>query len=691
MLYIDCETYNTCEPKTLGTYEYARTAQVMITTYAIDDGPVQLFEDDGSRPDLPADLFEALAGDEPIIAHNAMFDRPVLWAYRLAFIQGGVERWRCTMAQAYAHGFPGSLDQLGRVLGLPQDQQKIADGRKLIHRFCKPAPRTHKADRYTKETHPEEWARFCDYAVRDVEALREIHKRLPTWNWRERDIAQWHLDQRINDRGFAVDVDLVAAGANAAVKEKEILADRFRVLTEYRVDRPSQREPLRLYLNERFNLNLEDTKKSSLQPIADDLTADPDLRAICQISIEANKTSTSKYKALLPAVSPDNRFRGSLQYAGAARTRRWAGRLFQPQNLPSRGIPHPDAIETYIKALKAGAHDLLFDDLMLYGSAALRGVVIADQDKKLVVSDLSNIEGRVNAWLAGEDWKLEAFEAFDRGEGPDLYNVTAGSILGLDPYQIGKSDRNVFGKVPDLALGYEGGVGALQTFTKAYGVLMADHWHGIQANLAEHADRAADNYESWGKERAGDMDRVEWLASETVKLAWRARHPRIKSLWWACRDAATRAIEEPGVTFKAMDHLRFKVVGHAGFKYLLCRMPSGNFLVYASPRLEDGAITYLGVDALTRQWMRLSTYGGKLVENACQSVARDILAQAMPAAEEAGYRVVLTVHDELVTEAPAGGDHTAAGLSEILSCVPNWAEGLPLAAAGFETQRYRKD
>ena len=714
MLYLDTETYNAEKDISAGTYEYARTAEVLLMTYAFDDGPVRCWDIpagtisvDGEvvqRPDgLPGELSSVLLADEtcaqPITAHNAMFDRVVLthWlhnSFGYDIKRHGAKRWRCTMCKALTHGFPGSLDQLGQILGLPQDRAKLKDGKALIRRFCKPAPKNHKADRYDCRTHPDEWAKFCEYAVRDIEAMREIDRRLPDWNYRGFELGMYHLDQRINDRGFMVDRELVEAGSRAAGDEKQALAARFIELTGGAVARPKMRAQFMKFLNETYHMELDNTRSQTFK----NLLADPDhglpVEAVelMQISIMSNKTSTAKYTALEPAISPDGRFRGGLQFAGAARTRRWAGRTFQPHNLPSRGLPPQKAVDQYIRALKSGVHDLLFDDLMLFGSAVLRGVLVASEGKQLTVADLSNIEGRANAWLAGETWKLEAFEAFDQGEGPDLYNVTAGSLLGQDPYEISKTDRNVMGKVPELALGYQGGVGAFQTFARAYGVHMADHWDTIRANMPTFAASAEENYNIWGRERDPELPSTEWIASETVKLAWRHRHPAIARLWHACEAAARNALKNPGSTFQAGPYLRFKKVSHAGHGYLLMRLPSGNFLVYFAPRIAtDGTLTHMGLNGLTRQWERQSTYGGKLVENACQSLSRDILAQNMPACEEAGFEILLTVHDETVTEAPIDDAYSANRLAALMATRPAWADGFPLAAAGFVASRYKKD
>lgn len=317
---------------------------------------------------------------------------------------------------------------------------------------------------------------------------------------------------------------------------------------------------------------------------------------------------------------------------------------------------------------------------------------------KLVVSDLSNIEGRILALLAGEEWKLQAFRDYDGGVGPDLYNVTASGVLGQDPYSITKKDRNVFGKVPDLALGFEGGVGALQQFTVGYGVAMSDHWPTIQHSLAPGlTQQARDNFASWGSQKAADMQigETEWVASESVKLAWRERHPATRALWYACKDAMSRAILQPGSVFLAGPLLQLGVVTRGAARWLLVKLPSGRYLTYIDPRVDgDGNVTYEGYGddgKGARVWGRQYTYGGKMVENACQAVAGDVLKHAMPDIEAAGYEIVLTVHDEVVCQAPSTPNYNAAALSELLSVVPPWAPGLPLAAAGFEAYRYKKE
>ena len=698
MLFLDLETFNGSKDISAGTYAYAETAEILLVAYAHHEEPVRLW-DLTTGAAAPVDLLDALRDPRTLIcAHNAQFDRAILREVLTPLLgvpghAADPARWTCTMVKAMTHGFPRSLDQLGRILGLPADAAKIGEGKKLIHRFCKPAPSNHKAQRYDRHSRPEEWARFCDYARRDIDAMRAIDARLPDWNFRDAETALYRLDQRINDRGVLIDGELVAAGAAAADAEKDRMADLTARLTNGAVPRPTMREAMRLYLNDTFELDLPNSQAATLRQLLAERseTLPTDARALIGAALSANKTSTAKYKALAPAVSRDGRFRGGLQFAGAARTRRWSGRGLQLQNLPSRGLPPQRETDQYIRALKTDCHDLLFGDLMLYGSAALRGVAIAPAGRKLVVADLSNIEGRGLAWLAGEQWKLDAFAAFDRGEGPDLYNVTAGSLLGKAPDAVSKDERNGFGKVPELALGYAAGVGGLQTFARAYGVRMAEQWDNITTSMGAFVGQAQGNYESWGRERDPDLAAEEWIASETVKLAWRDRHPATEALWRACETAFRDAIRHPGIVQPAGPHLKFKCVTYAGHRYVLNRLPSGNFLVYFDPRVErDGSLSYMGLNQITRQWSRLTTYGGKLAENATQSVARDVMAAAMPAIEAADYAIVFTVHDEIATETPDTAEFSADGLAALMAKVPPWATGFPLAAAGFECTRYRK-
>lgn len=695
ILYLDRETYSEDDLTEVGTYKYADTAEDLLLSYAVDDGPAKVW--DCAAEEMPEDLFDAMEQMSEVWAHNAQFDKAIhngLNQLRLPRIE--LTRWRCSMALALSHALPGGLSDLCTVLKVPEDQAKLKEGRKLVQLFTRPQPGNRKIRRPDRHTHPTEWERFKVYAAQDVIAMRECIKRIPRWNWNESAVAEWHADQRINERGFQVDTELTLAGIRAAETEKARIGVRFRELTLGLVDRPSQRAQFMAYLNDSFGLNLDNTRSDTFLQCLKDPTLAPAAAELMRLSIASNKTSTAKYAALHPAVQNDGRFRGGLQFAGASRTRRWAGRMFQPQNLPSRGLPKAELVEQYIETLKTHTHDLFFDDLMRYGAAALRGVVIAPPGKAVFAADLSNIEGRVLAWISGEAWKIKAFREYDAGTGPDLYNITAASILGGDPWKVEKRNRNVFGKVPDLACGYQGGVAGFQTFAKAYNVRMADHWDTIQKQISSGiVAKAMENFNKWGRDSQAQLEisESEWLASETCKLAWRARHPATVKFWYGLQDAMKTAINEWGRVISVGQFIKVGCTKHAGLPWLVVKLPSGRYITYFNPRLIEGSITYEGEAAedgkTTRHWTRIWTHGGKATGNCCQTIARDVLAPALPVAEAAGYTPVLTVHDEIVTEADDSAD--VEGLVRILASNPAWAPGLPLAAAGFRAARYKKE
>lgn len=703
LLWLDTETYSECDLKATGVYPYAAhpTTEVTLFAWAINRGPVSCWDVASGEP-MPRPLREAIENpDVIIIAHNSQFDRLVING--ALGIDLPIERWRCSMVKAMCHALPGGLDDLGKALGMAEDHRKLGDGRKLVHKFCKPAPGNHKIRRYTAATSPVEWARFTDYAIQDVAAMRHAWHLIPNMNYTPHEIALWHLDQHINDRGFLADRELCVAGAAAADAEKAHLAQRLRVLTNEIIEKPSQTAQLMAYLNAVYKLGLTDMTKDTLGQRLKQPGLHPVARELMQTRLASNKTSTAKYAALLKALGDDDRFRGGLQFAGAARTRRFAGRIFQPQNLPSRGLPKPKLIDQYIHALKNNTHDLLFDDLMLFGAASLRGLVVVPPGKKMSVADLSNIEGRILAWVTSEDWKLQAFRDYDNGTGPDLYNITAVSIIGGDPWKVAKTDRNVFGKVPDLASGYRGGVPGYQTFAHAYGVRMEDHWDAIQKHVApEHVARAIRSIDKpWARRQVEQLEisDTEWLASESCKLAWRARHPATCKFWDDIEDAAINAVRNPEQPYPVGRVAVMARTSATGQLWLYIKLPSGKYLTYFDPKVSEGeygeTLTYMAMASedggTARIWVRTYTHGGKLTGNICQTLAGDLLKESMPVVEAAGYRTVLSVHDELVTEAPDTPDYSGQKLATLMATNPPWAEGLPLAAAGFDTYRYCKE
>ena len=684
-LFLDLETFSDV-PIAYGTHRYAARAEVLLIAWALDAAPVQV-ADLTEGLGLPVALRAALLDRAvDVVIHNSAFDRTVL-RHALG-IELAPERIRDTMVRALAHGLPGSLGELCGIFKLPTDQAKDKDGRQLIHLFCKPRLKTSKITRATRATHPAEWARFTEYARLDVEAMRAIAARLPRWNDSAEERALWCLDQRINDRGVAIDLPL-AKGAVAAVAQAQgQLAQRAHTLTAGAIAATTQRDALLAHLLAEHGVDLPDLQKSTLERRMQDTDLAPELRELLTNRLAATTTSTAKYNTLLRATSADGRLRGTLQFCGASRTGRWAGRLFQPQNLARPTLPQAE-IDAGIDAFKLGCADLLTPDVMALASNALRGAITAPPGRKLVVADLANIEGRVLAWLAGENWKLRAFRAFDQGSGPDLYKAAYAKAFAVKHEQVTKDQRQI-GKVMELMLGYEGGVGAFLTGAASYGIdldaMAVAALPGIPASVRAEASDFLD----WRRaQKLGDFGLADeaFIACDSIKHLWRQTHPATTTLWRALQDAGIAAVTQRGQSVQ-VGKLDVCAVG----TWLRLRLPSGRAVCYPGAAVgDDGKLSYLGVNQYSRKWGRLKTYGGKLVENVTQAVARDVLAASMPAIEAAGYQIVLTVHDEVICEAPDTPEFNPADLARLMAINPDWAEGLPLAAAGFEAHSYRKD
>lgn len=804
MIWLDDETFSS-EPIGNGTHKYAEGAQILIRALALGDGPVVVRDLTPGGEDwelrgeelVPADPFylddldTALADDKvEIWAHNSHFDRTL---ERHAGIPFPLHRWRDTMVQAMAHSLPGKLADLCDVLRIGADAAKDKAGKALIQLFCKPigfrfpklapfraqredepkkdyaaAKRAYKADydaakakaeatwpgRATRETHPEQWRQFLLYAGMDIMAMRACHKAMPKWNYpnNKTEVALWHLDQRANDYGVLIDLDLARAAVAAVDITQEELKGRASELTNGEVESATKVDALLEHVLAEYGVDLPNMQKATLERRIEDPDLPAGLRELLRVRLQAATTSTSKYKVLLRASSSDSRLRGLLQFCGASRTGRWAGRLWQPQNLPSRGLLPADEIVLGIEALLEGCAHLLFGNVMHLTSSAIRGCVIAPPGKKLVVADLSNIEGRDQAWLAGESWKLRAFADFDtvcedvtgrwltgpqyfaacmagrapvlrlndKGEpvrrGHDLYKMAYGKSFNLDPADVTKEQRQI-GKVQELALGYEGGVGAFVTFAAIYGIdldeLAAKAVRFIPGEVFGQAQIMLQWHRSKGRDPAGRLKMADrtWLVCESFKLGWRAGHKEIAAYWKQLDACVRAAIEQPGRTIPCG-----KVKIRRDGAWLRIVLPSGRALCYPSPQLvaekrkKDDAevaglealeseqpatgrtkITYMGVHQYTRKWTRLDTYGGKIFENICQAVARDVMAHNMPAIEAAGYQIILTVHDEVICEAPDSPEFNPEHLASLLAANPPWAPDMPLAAAGFEAYRYKKD
>lgn len=704
MLFLDTETRSRI-PLAHGSMKYSTQVEVIIVTYANGYGPARCWDVTSGRP-MPPDLEDWTAREleDPegeVWAHQSYFDRTQTNADQVLKRKIPLEKWRCTMALALAHGLPGGLDKLCEIFGVEDDKAKL-DGKEYIHLFCKPNKAGEFNDRHS---HPEEWKKFLTYATRDIPAMQEVHRKCPKWNYggkgevAKRETRLWFLDQQINDRGFAVDVDFAHHAVRATTAEKKKLSDRCAEITENVVERTTQRDMLLGFLLLEYGVTLPDLKADTIERRLEDPELPEMVKELLRIRLQATKASTSKYKRILQ-MEVGGRMYGTLQFCAANRTGRWGGRGLQPQNLP-RPTHKFHEIEAAIEAFKAECEDMVLgvppgkeDDagnytVMAYASSALRSVIVAAPGKKLVVSDLSNIEGRMLAFLAGEEWKLEAFRKFDRGEGPDLYKVAYARSFNIDPNDVeDDSDERQIGKVQELALGYQGGVNAYVTMSATYGVdlgaMATKAWDTIPAI----ARRDAQGVYAWAtqqKRTLGLSERV-YIVCEALKALWRAAHPETCLLWELTETACRNAIENPKVKFKA-GKLTFFRDGN----WLYLRLPSGRLLCYPNPKVEGGKISYMGVNVYNNKWHRIYTYGGKLIENADQAASRDKLAYAMPRAEAAGYWLVLDVHDELMAEVDdTRDDLNDKGLSAILATNDDWDQGLPLAAKGMTTKRYRK-
>ncbi|MBO1563536.1 bifunctional 3'-5' exonuclease/DNA polymerase family protein [Yersinia pseudotuberculosis] len=690
ILWLDLETYSET-PIRNGTHAYAANAEIMLIAWAIDDGPVSVHEFTEPK-NLPVPLYTALRDGETLVyAHNSQFDRTVLRTHLKSYkwpnvAARDVTRWRDTMVKALAHGLPGSLSDLCDILGVAQDKAKDKAGKALIQLFCKPRAKNSAIRRATKQTHPEEWKRFIDYAGLDIEAMREIDKKLPVWNYQSNELALWHFDQRINDRGVQMDTVLAEAAVSAVEIEQKRLAVRTQDLTDNEVQAATQRDVLLKHIVEAFGVTLPDMQASTIQRRVSDPDLPIELRELLAIRLQASTTSTSKYKTLLKGVSKDGRLRGTLQFCGASRTGRWAGRLFQPQNLP-RPVLGQETIDTGIEALKAGCADLLFDNVMELISSALRGCIVAPEGKKLVVSDLSNIEGRALVWLSGEEWKLQAFRDYDAGTGHDLYMLAYARAFNISPDNVDKIQRQI-GKVMELGLGFGGGVAAFLTFALVYGLDLDGLAKAALPNVPASIQREA---QSWYKasvkqKRTYGLSEQVFIACDSLKRMWRNAHPKTVSFWYEIEDTVRRAIAAPRQTFTCRK-LKIRRDG----SWLRIQLPSGRAVCYPGIRIDEGKISYMGINSYSRKWQRLKTYGGKLTENVTQAAARDVMANNMPLIEASGYEITLTVHDEVLTEAPDTEQFTSDKLSELLATNPEWALDLPLSAGGFEAYHYRKE
>lgn len=639
-LDIDIETYSSRDLKECGVYRYAEAEDftVLLFSYSVDGGAVRCV-DLAQGETLPPDI-EAALTDPCVVkrAFNATFERVCLSRYLGTEGYLDPRQWRCTMVAAARLGFPLSLGQCAEVLGL--EQGKMEEGRMLIRYFSRPTG----GKRHYPGDAPERWEKFKEYCKRDVEVEQAVLSRVGAVEIPDSEQRLYVTDQLINDRGVAIDSVLVENAVRFdAVRSASLLA-RAREITG--LDNPNSLPQLKEWIHRRTGVPVSSLNKSDLPDLEQRFRFHADVREVLELRKESGKTSTKKYRAMTECVCRDGRIRGLLQFYGS-RTGRWAGRLVQVQNLPKNRISDIDYARSLVRAGDFEDFTLNYGDAAQVLSELIRTAFTGGEGRDLHVCDFSAIEARVVAWLAGEEWVLEAFRA-----GKDIYCETASRMFGVPVEKHGvNADLRDKGKIAALALGYGGGIAALEAMG------------GLRMGLSER-----------------EMRRIVDL--------WRSSNPNIVRLWRILDAAATRVVET-GETLTV--HRGIELSMRRGL--LLIKLPSGRSLCYprAGVAEDEGRrrITYEGLSQTTRKWCSQTTYGGKLTENIVQAIARDLLAEVLMKAEAAGLRTVFHVHDEIVVEDADKG--SLERIERFFAERPRWCPDLPLTGAGYSTPYYLKD
>jgi DNA polymerase len=651
VLHFDYETFSPLDLRKVGMYRYAEEAEILMVAYAFEDGEVQVVDVAQGEP-YPQEFLDALTDDETLIyAHNASFERVITKA--CLGIDIPLHKVRCTAVWAAYLGLPRQLDKLSEVLKLG-DKAKLKIGKQLITKFCKPRKPTKKnpSTRLMPADDPVNWELFKEYNRQDVVAEMEVHRKFARWPMPDSEWRMYHKDQEINDRGIRVDMRLVNQAIKLASQEREQLMARAREITN--LDNPNSRDQLLAWLETEDVFTQTLTKKDVLQIIGS--TTNEVVLELMTIRQQLAKASVMKYEAVARSVCKDGRIRGTLLFYGAG-TGRWSGQLLQPQNMPSKGLLKPDqiAIAREMLKLEESMIGLLFDDTARVLSSLLRPMLNPSEGNTFGVADFSAIEGRITAWLANEVWRLELF-----AKGGKLYETSAERMFNLSPGSVKKGDpMRDKGKVSELALGYQGWEGALITMG------------ALDMGLT--------------------LEELAPLAS-----AWREANPAIVAYWYGCEKAAIRAMQNPQVLVPIVTD--YQPVGHAGYLYdghfLRAVLPNGRELYYAMPKLgrnkrDKLAVSYWGVDSETKKWAQQWLYGGLMLENICQAVARDCLVESLIGFDKETTPVVFHVHDELIAELENPGQ--LGDLLDVMAKPLPWAPGLLLKGDGYTTEYYFKE
>ena len=643
ILSIDIETYSDVDLTKCGVYAYSDSPnfEILLFAYAFDEESTQIV-DLACGEQLPERVLGAL-GDPAITkaAFNAQFERTCISQYlgrRLS-----PSGWQCTAVQSAMLALPLSLDSVGEVLNI--QRKKLKEGADLVRFFsmpCKPTKSNGCRTRNRPEDAPEKWERFKTYCIRDVDAEREIRQKLWKFPIPESEMELYRMDQEINDRGILVDRQLVENAVLCDNQYRQIVTARAYELTG--LSNPNSPAQIKVWLAE-HGVEAEKLDKKTVKGLISE--TDGEVLEVLKLRLLMAKTSVKKYEAIERSVCSDGRVHGLLQFYGANRTGRWAGRLVQVQNLPQNHISDLELARNLVKEQRFEDLDLLYDSTPEVLSELIRTAFVPKPGCRFIVADFSAIEARVLAWFAGEQWRLDTF-----AEGGDIYCASASKMFGVPVVKHGVNGHlRQKGKIAELALGYGGAVGALTSMG------------ALEMGLQE--------------------EELQPLVSQ-----WRNSNPHIIKFWWDVDAAAVKAVKER--TEVAMGKLCFTY--RSGI--LFVTLPSGRKLSYIKPRITQNrfgreSLSYEGVGE-SKKWMRIETYGPKLVENIVQATARDLLAQAMLRLRNKGFEIVMHIHDEAVLEVPEG----VSGVEEIcqiMSEQPDWAAGLPLRADGYACAFYKKD
>ena len=646
-LSCDIETFSDVDLIRCGVYKYADSPdfEMLLFAYAADDGDVHIIDIAGGE-ELPEKIIQAIKSDTVVkTAYNAQFERVCLSRY-LKLPEGeylNPQSWYCTAVQAAELALPLSLADVGSVLGL--ERQKMTEGKELIKYFCVPCKPTKSNGNRTRNRPCHDinkWETFKKYCMRDVDVERQIADKLKMYPIRDEEHRLYVLDQIINDRGVLVDSELAEQAVKLNSIQTTVAVEQAYMITG--LENPNSVTQLKQWLKEN-GVEIESLSKKAVKSLADE--TDGDVSEMLKLRLLMAKTSVKKYEAVIRSVCSDNRVHGMMRFCGANRTGRWSGNILQPQNLPQNHLPDLTLARDIVKDGDFEMLDMMFGNVPNVLSELIRTILIPKPNHRFIVADFSAIEARVFAWIAGEQWRIDTFK-----NGGDIYCASASKMFKVPVEKHGvNGELRQKGKISELACGYGGSVGALKNMG------------AVEMEVQENE--------------------LQGLIND-----WRNANPHIVRFWYEVGNAAMKAIKEKTTV----------PLGKLVFAYergiLFIRLPSGRRLSYIKPRIGTNrfggdSITYMGINS-AKKWDRLETFGGKLTENIVQGTARDLLANALINAANAGYDTVFHVHDEIICEVP-NGYGSVDELCRLMCIKTDWADGLPLNADGFECEYYKKE